>query len=78
MQRHSTDVRWTPAELYLGDQRIPTGMVESMINRVIGRRMAKKQPMRWSRRGAHRLVQIRVAVRGRTLGSSISTVVPAV
>jgi hypothetical protein len=33
-----------------------------MVNRVIGRRMAKKQPMRWSRRGTHRLVQIRVAV----------------
>ena len=33
-----------------------------MVNRVIGRRPAKKQPMRWSRRGAHLLVQIRVAV----------------
>ena len=33
-----------------------------MVNRVIGRRMAKKQPMRWSRHGAHLLVQIRVAV----------------
>jgi len=33
-----------------------------MVNRVIGRRMAKKQPMRWGRRGAHFRVQIRVAV----------------
>ena len=33
-----------------------------MANRVIGRPMAKKQPMRWCRRGAHLLVQIRVAV----------------
>jgi len=33
-----------------------------MVNRVIGRRMAKKQLMRWSRRGAHRLIQVRLAV----------------
>ena len=33
-----------------------------MADRVIGRPMAKKQPMRWCRRGAHLLVQIRVAV----------------
>jgi hypothetical protein len=33
-----------------------------MVNRVIERRMTKKQQMRWSRRGAHLLVQIRVAV----------------
>jgi len=50
------------ARRYLRGQRISTAVVESMVNRVIGRRMAKKQPMRWSRRGAHLLVQIRVAV----------------
>jgi hypothetical protein len=33
-----------------------------MVNRVIGRRMAKKQPMRWSRHGAHWLIQVRLAV----------------
>ena len=33
-----------------------------MVNRSIGRRMAKKQPMRWSRRGAHLLIQVRLAV----------------
>ena len=50
------------ARQYLRGQRISTAVVESMVNRVIGRRMAKKQPMRWSRRGAHLLVQIRLAV----------------
>jgi capsid protein len=50
------------ARRYLRGQRISTAVVESMVNRVIGRRMAKKQPMRWSRLGAHLLVQIRVAV----------------
>jgi hypothetical protein len=38
-----------------------------MVNRVIGRRLAKKQPMRWRRRGAHLLVQIRVAMLHRRL-----------
>ena len=33
-----------------------------MVNRVIGRRLAKKQLMRWTRRGAHLLIQVRVAV----------------
>ena len=33
-----------------------------MVDRAIRRRLAKKQPMRWSRRGAHPLVQIRVAI----------------
>jgi hypothetical protein len=33
-----------------------------MINRVIERRMTKKRLVRWSQRGAHRLVQIWVAV----------------
>jgi hypothetical protein len=53
------------ARRYLRGQRISTAVVESMesmVNRVIGRRMAKKQPMRWSRRGVHLLFQIRAAV----------------
>ena len=50
------------AQRYLRGQRISTAVVESMVNRVIGRRLAKKQPLRWSRRGAHLLVQSRVAV----------------
>ena len=33
-----------------------------MVNRVIERRTTKKQPMRWSRRGAHLLIQVRLAV----------------
>jgi hypothetical protein len=37
-------------------------VVKSRVNRVIGRHRAKKQPMRWSRRGAHHLLQVRPAV----------------
>jgi hypothetical protein len=44
-------------------ERISTAVVESMVNRLIERRMAKKQHMRWSRRGAHLLIQVRLAVR---------------
>ena len=43
-------------------RRISTGFVESTINRVVGRRMCKRQHMRWSRNGAHCLVQVRAAL----------------
>ena len=42
--------------------RISTGFVESSINRIVGRRMCKSQHMRWSRIGAHNIVQVRVAL----------------
>ncbi|QCP50286.1 ISKra4 family transposase [Trinickia violacea] len=43
-------------------RRISTGFVESSINRIVGRRMGKSQHMRWSRAGAHSVVQVRVAL----------------
>jgi hypothetical protein len=43
-------------------RRISTGFVESTINRIVGRRMCKGQQMRWSRLGAHCLVQVRAAL----------------
>jgi hypothetical protein len=43
-------------------RRISTGFVESSINRVVGRRMCESQHMRWSRTGAHSVVQVRVAL----------------
>ena len=58
-------------------ERIFTTVAGSRVNRVSDRRLAKKQPMRWSRRGTHRRVQIRVAVLGRALAPSVSTRVPA-
>lgn len=41
---------------------VSTAFVESTINEVIARRMAKKQQMQWSRKGAHYLLQTRPAV----------------
>jgi hypothetical protein len=36
--------------------------VESTVNQVLSKRMAKKQQMRWTRRGAHQLLQVRTRV----------------
>ncbi|CAI1148361.1 Uncharacterised protein [Serratia liquefaciens] len=41
---------------------VSTAFVESTINEVIARRMAKKQQMQCSRKGAHYLLQTRTAV----------------
>jgi hypothetical protein len=39
-----------------------TATAEATVNRVISRRMVKKQQMRWSPRGAHLLLQVRTRV----------------
>lgn len=36
---------------------VSTAFVESTINEVIARRMAKKQQMQWSRKGAHYFIE---------------------
>ena len=36
-----------------------TAFVEATIHHVVGKRMAKRQPMRWSPRGVHFLLQVR-------------------
>ena len=41
-------------------ERISTGFVESTINQLIAKRFVKKQQMRWTPRGAHLLLQVRV------------------
>jgi hypothetical protein len=57
---------------------ISTAVAESMVNRVIGRRMTKKRQMRWSRRGAHLLVQVRLAVLEAGLQDVFGALVPPV
>jgi len=49
-------------ERYRNGERIGTGFVESAVNQVMSKRMAKKQQMQWSRRGAHLLLQVRTGV----------------
>ncbi|KAA0999953.1 hypothetical protein FVF58_40810 [Paraburkholderia panacisoli] len=41
---------------------ISSSIAESAVNLVVSHRMAKKQQMRWTDEGAHRLAQVRVAV----------------
>lgn len=43
-------------EMHRYGEPVSTSFVESMINEVIARRMAKKQQMQWSKKGAHYLL----------------------
>ncbi len=47
-------------ERYRYGEIISTAFVEATVNEVISRRMVKKQQMRWTRRGAHLLLQVRI------------------
>lgn len=47
-------------ERYRYGEIISTAFVESTVNEVLSRRMVKKQQMRWTKRGAHLLLQVRV------------------
>jgi hypothetical protein len=49
--------------------RVGTALTEGTANFLVNRRTNKSQQMRWSRRGANRLLQVRCAVYNGTLGS---------
>lgn len=49
-------------ERYRNGERISTGFVESAVNQVVAKRFSKKQSMRWTKRGAHLLLQTRTKV----------------
>ncbi|TIT99025.1 MAG: hypothetical protein E5W55_05690 [Mesorhizobium sp.] len=49
------------AKRYRAGLRVATILGESAVNSVVGKRMVKKQQMRWSLHGAHMLMQVRVA-----------------
>ena len=46
-------------ERYRYGETITTAFVESTINWVVSKRMVKKQQMRWTKEGAHMLLQLR-------------------
>ena len=48
-------------------ERVSTGFVESAVNTVVGKRFGKKQQMRWSKQGAHLMLQTRTRTLDRTL-----------
>jgi hypothetical protein len=59
------------AERYRADLRVGTAITEGTANFLVNRRINKSQQMRWSRRGADLLLQVRCAVYNGTLGSGI-------
>ena len=46
---------------YKAGLRVATTLAESAVNSLVGKRMVKKQQMRWSLHGAHMLMQVRTA-----------------
>jgi hypothetical protein len=59
----------TYAERHRAGLRVGTAMTEGTANFLVSRRMNELQQMRWSRRGADVLLQVRCAVYNGTLGS---------
>jgi hypothetical protein len=57
------------AERHRAGLRVGTAITEGAANFLVNRRMKKCQQMRWSRRGAGRLLQVRCDVHNSTLGS---------
>ncbi len=57
------------AERHRAGLRVGTAITEGAANFLVNRRMNKSQQMRWSRRGADLLLQVRCAIYNGTLGS---------
>jgi hypothetical protein len=58
------------AERHRAGLRVGTAITEGTANFLVNRRMNKSQQMRWSRRGADLLLQVRCAVYNGTFGST--------
>jgi hypothetical protein len=65
------------ADRYRYGEVISTAFVESTVNQVISKRMVKKQQMRWTKRGAHMLLQVRAQVLNEDLRASFERWYPA-
>jgi hypothetical protein len=57
-------------ERYRYGEKIATGFVESTVNQVISKRFVKRQQMRWTKKSAHLLLQIRTKVLNKELRST--------
>lgn len=55
------------AERHRHGERVSTAFVESTVNTVVGKRFAKRQQMRWSKPGAHLMLQTRTRTLDGTL-----------
>src|SRR3954453_4592353 len=63
--------RWDHGEI------ISTAFAESTVDLIVSRRFAKKQPMQWSKKGAHLLLQTRTRTLDGTLRDLFTTWYPA-
>lgn len=54
---------------YRHGEAISSSIAESTVNELISKRMSKKQQMRWTKKGAHLLLQLRVKTLDDKLGS---------
>jgi hypothetical protein len=55
---------------YRNGEAISSAVAESSVNQMISKRFVKKQQMRWTRRGAHLLLQVRTRVLDDTLSAT--------
>jgi len=58
-------------------ERVSTGFVESTVNTVVGKRFGKRQQMRWSKQGAHLMLQTRARTLDGTLRQKFEQWYPA-
>jgi len=64
-------------ERYRYGEAIATGFVESTVNHLVSKRMVKKQQMRWTKKGAHLLLQVRAQVLNDELRATFERWYPA-
>ena len=64
------------AERHRYGERVSTAFVESTVNTVVGKRFSKRQQMRWSKSGAHLMLQTRSRVLDGTLKSKFNNWYP--
>src|SRR6185312_147840 len=55
---------------YRNGETISSAFVESTVNEIISKRFVKKQQMRWTKKGAQQLLQVRIQVLNNTLWES--------
>ena len=62
---------------YRHGEAIATSFTESAVNQIVSKRMVKLQQMRWTKRGAHLLLQVRTRVLNENLRSTFEEWYPA-
>jgi hypothetical protein len=73
----SSQSAWHYAERHRAGLRVGTTLTEATANFLVNRRMTKSQQMRWSRRGADLLLQVRCAALNGKLGSGLGQIFKA-